>query len=127
MTVNDPAVLAEITELFARYEQALGSNDIAALNAMFWTSEFTLRFGVGENLYGYEAIAGFRNARVGGSPPRKLRNTVITIFGRDLATTNTEFLRVGTDRVGRQSQTWVRMPEGWRIVAAHVSFMAETS
>jgi len=127
MSVNDPAVLAEITALFARYEQALGGNDINALNAMFWPSDLALRYGAGENLYGFAAISGFRAARAGGSPPRTLRNTVITTFGRDLATTNTEFLRVGTERIGRQSQTWVRMTEGWRIVAAHVSFMAATS
>jgi hypothetical protein len=123
MQINDPDVLAEVTEAFARYEQSLMDNDIAALNALFWNSPLAIRFGPGQNLYGIEAIAAFRTARVGGSPKRLLFNTVITCFGRDFATANTEFQREGATAPGRQSQSWVRLPEGWRIAAAHVSLL----
>ena len=123
MRNNDPDILAEVTAAFEAYEIALGDNDIEALDAMFWQSEHTVRYGVGENLYGFEAIAQFRRDRPGGSPPRTLSNTVITTFGADMATANTEFLRIGGDRIGRQSQTWVRTEAGWKIVAAHVSMM----
>jgi hypothetical protein len=85
---------------------------------------FTVRFGVGENLYGIEAIRAFRNARPATGLARTLQHTVITTFGRDLGTAMTEFRRAGSDRVGRQSQTWVRLDGGWRVVAAHVSLMA---
>jgi hypothetical protein len=86
-----------------------------------------VRFGPGQNLYGIEQIQAFRTARVGGSPQRTLANTVITTFGREFATANTEFQRVGADRPARQSQTWARMPDGWRVVAAHISFLGEGS
>jgi Protein of unknown function (DUF3225) len=127
MIVNEPGVLAEISAEFERYETALLANDIPTLDALFWNSPLTLRYGVGERLYGYEAIAAFRAARAGGSPPRILANTVITTFGRDFATANTEFRRAGEARVGRQSQIWVRTSNGWRIVSAHVSLEAEKS
>lgn len=127
MIVNDPATLAEVTAMFERYETALLENDIEMLGRLFWQSELTLRYGVGERLYGYDAIAAFRAARVGGSPQRTLDNTVITTFGQDFATANTEFRREAEPRVGRQSQTWVRTLNGWRIVAAHVSLEAEKS
>jgi len=127
MIVNDPMVVAEVTAEFERYETALLSNDIATLDALFWNSPLTLRYGVGERLYGYDAIAAFRTARAGGSPQRVLANTVITTFGRDFATANTEFHRAGEPRIGRQSQTWVRTANGWRIVSAHVSLEAEKS
>lgn len=123
MEINDPETLAEVTEAFRRYEQALVSNDVQALDALFWQSEHTLRYGVAENLYGYAAIAAFRAARSPAGLARALTGTVITTYGRDFATANTEFRRVGVERAGRQSQTWVRMPEGWRVVAAHVSLM----
>jgi hypothetical protein len=93
------------------------------LNGLFWHAPQTLRFGTGENLYGYEAIAAFRGERIPPGP-RKLGRTVITSYGNDFATANTEFWREGNPRLGRQSQTWLRLPEGWRIVAAHVSFMS---
>jgi hypothetical protein len=125
MQINDPEVLAEVTDAFARYEKALMDNDIEALNALFWNSPLVIRFGPGQNLYGIEAIAAFRTGRVGGSPKRVLFNTVITSFGRDFATANTEFQREGASVTGRQSQSWVRLPEGWRIAAAHVSLMSE--
>ena len=127
MIVNEPGVLAEVSAEFERYETALLANDIPTLDALFWNSPLTLRYGVGERLYGYEAIAAFRAARAGGSPPRILANTVITTFGRDFATANTEFRRAGEARVGRQSQVWVRTSNGWRIVSAHVSLEAEKS
>ena len=138
MIINDADTLAEVTAAFGLYEQALMANDIAALDALFWDSPRTLRYGVGENLYGMAAIREFRKNRAGGSPPRVLRNTVITTYGTNYATANTEFIRApspGPDPVaastaaplGRQSQTWVRFPHGWRIVAAHVSMMAAFS
>jgi hypothetical protein len=125
MQINDPDVLAEVNEAFARYEKSLMDNDIDALNALFWNSPLVIRFGPGQNLYGIDAIAAFRTARVGGSPKRLLFNTVITSFGRDFATANTEFQREGAAAPGRQSQSWVRLAEGWRIAAAHVSLLGE--
>jgi hypothetical protein len=125
--INEPRVLAEFTALFHAYEAALMTNDLTALDGFFWRSPLALRFGVGENLYGFEAIAQFRLQRPGGSPQRRLRSTVLTTYGQDLATANTEFIREGEARVGRQSQTWVRMSEGWRIVAAHVSLLGSSS
>ena len=124
MIINDPVTLAAVTAAFERYEQALVGNDLDALDALFWESPHTLRYGVGENLHGIEAIREFRRNRVGGSPQRVLRQTVITTFGTDLGTANTQFMRANSTQIGRQSQTWVRMDEGWRIVAAHVSMMA---
>ncbi|WP_245593481.1 oxalurate catabolism protein HpxZ [Azospirillum halopraeferens] len=121
--INLPDVLEEVTAAFARYERALVSNDVAVLDDLFWNSPHTLRYGVGENLLGYGAIAAFRRDRPAAGLDRTLRNTVITTYGRDTATANTEFVRAGSARTGRQSHTWVRMPEGWRIVAAHVSLM----
>ena len=124
MIVNEPGTHAEVTAAFQRYEQALMDNDLEGLDALFWQSERTVRYGVGENLYGIEAIRAFRRRRIGGSPPRVLRQTIITTYGTDFATANTEFLRAGSALVGRQSQAWARMPDGWRIVSAHVSTMA---
>nr|WP_321986565.1 oxalurate catabolism protein HpxZ [uncultured Lichenicoccus sp.] len=128
LLVNDPQVLIEIEAVFARYEQALSSNDIETLDALFWQSPHTVRYGVGENLYGSEAIAAFRLERPGGSPPRAVQRGIVTSFGRDFATTSIEFRRLGADGVpgtvvGRQSQSWVRLADGWRIVAAHVSLL----
>ena len=121
--INLPEVVAEVTAAFQRYEHALVNNDVAVLNELFWQSPHTLRFGIAENLYGHAAIANFRSARSPAGLARRLRNTVITSYGRDVATANTEFLRDTVPRVGRQSHTWLRLPEGWRIVAAHVSYM----
>ena len=123
MEINDPETLAEVTAAFGRYEAALVTNDVAVLDELFWDSPHTLRFGVGENLYGYREIQAFRAARSSAGLAREIFNTVITTYGRDFATANTEFLRGG--RRGRQSQTWVRFPEGWRVVSAHVSVVAE--
>ena len=126
MIVNEPAALAELQDLARRYETALMDNDLETLDAMFWQSPQVIRLGVGENLYGIEMIREFRKARPGGSPPRDVLRCDVTAFGPDCGTINVEFRRVGGGPVGRQSQTWVRFAEGWRIVAAHVSLMAET-
>ena len=124
LAVNLPDVLAEVEAVFAAYETALVTNDLAALDALFWHSPAAVRFGTGESLYGIEAIRAFRAARDPRGLARTLRRTVVTTFGRDFATAMTEFTRPGSDRIGRQSQTWVRLPEaGWRIVAAHVSLI----
>lgn len=122
--LNLPDVLAEMQAAFARYEDALVHNQVEVLDELFWTSGLTVRYGVGENLYGIEAIRAFRNARPATGLARTLQNTVITTYGRDFATAMTEFRREGGTKVGRQSQTWVRFADGWRVVAAHVSLMA---
>ncbi|KAF0163781.1 MAG: hypothetical protein FD157_2744 [Rhodocyclaceae bacterium] len=119
--INRPEVLAEVGAAFARYEKALAANDVAVLDELFWDSPFTLRYGTGENLYGIDAIRAFRQARNPAGLERTLQHTMITSFGPDFATANTEFQRAGQP-AGRQSQTWVRMAQGWRVVAAHVSF-----
>ncbi len=122
--VNLPDVVAEVTEAFARYEKALTSNDVTTLDALFRKDENTIRYGIGENLYGYEAIAAFRAARNPAGLMRELSKTVITAYGRDTAVASTLFSRTSAPgRVGRQMQTWVRFTDGWRIVAAHVSLI----
>jgi hypothetical protein len=127
MDINLPEVLAEVRAVFERYEQALVSNDVAVLDELFWTSPLTLRYGATENLYGIDAIREFRNARPSQGLARELMNTVITTYGRDCATANTEFRRTGSSRTGRQSQTWIRTADGWRVVSAHVSLMEPNS
>jgi Protein of unknown function (DUF3225) len=121
--INIPEVVAEVTAAFMRYERALIANDVAELNTLFWDSPHTLRFGVAENLYGHDAIAGFRSGRPVMDLTRTLMNTVITSYGRDMATANTEFQRVGGTVPGRQSHVWLRTDQGWRITAAHVSLL----
>ena len=123
MDINIPAVHAEVTTAFARYEDALVHNKVDVLDELFWTSEHTVRYGVGENLHGIEAIRAFRNARPSQGLMRTLQNTVITTYGSTFATAMTLFRREGGNKLGRQSQTWVKFPEGWRVVAAHVSLM----
>ncbi|MES2599513.1 MAG: oxalurate catabolism protein HpxZ [Pseudomonadota bacterium] len=124
MEVDFPDVVAEVSEAFAAYEKALTSNDVAALDMLFRKDSRTLRYGIGENLYGYDAIAAFRAARNPAGLMRDLSKTVITAYGRDTAVASTLFHRASTPgRVGRQMQTWVRFAEGWRIVAAHVSLI----
>ena len=122
--INLPGVLAEVTAVFARYEDALVNNKVEVLDELFWDSPHTLRYGAGENLYGYDAIRAFRQARPAVNLEREVTVTAITSYGQDLAVTNIEFKRAGSDRIGRQSQTWVRLPEGWRVVSAHVSLMS---
>lgn len=123
MEINDPETLAEVTAAFQRYETALVTNNVPILDELFWDSCHTLRYGVGENLYGYREIHEFRAARPSAGLAREIFNTVITTYGRDFATANTEFRREGSPRTGRQSQTWMRTPDGWRVVAAHVSLL----
>ena len=126
MEVDLPDVLAEVTEQFGIYERALVSNDVAVLDALFRADARTLRYGIGENLYGYDAIMAFRAARSPVGLMRKTAKTVITTYGRDAAVASTLFYRDSAPgRVGRQMQTWMRFPEGWRIVAAHVSIIDE--
>ena len=123
MRVNEPTVVAEVTAAFMDYERALNGNDVPALIAWFWESPLTIRFGLAENLYGHEAISAFRRAQARVDVRRVLGNTVITTYGHDFATANTEFTRRGSGLRGRQSQTWMRTDDGWRVVSAHVSFL----
>ncbi|MFJ3464122.1 oxalurate catabolism protein HpxZ [Achromobacter spanius] len=123
MDINLPDVLAEVTAAVERYEAALVSNDVQVLDTLFWNSSHTLRYGAGENLYGYDEIRTFRAQRSPQGLAREVLRTVITTYGQDFATANLEFQREGSTRIGRQSQTWMRTPQGWRVVAAHVSLM----
>ena len=124
MEIDLPDVLAEVTAQFARYEKALVSNDVAVLDELFRNDPRTLRYGVGENLYGYDAIMAFRAARSPIGLDRRTDKTVITTYGRDVAVASTLFYRDHLPgKVGRQMQTWARFPEGWRVVAAHVSII----
>ncbi len=122
MIVDDPAVKAEVEAVFADYERALIANDVAALDGFFLASDAAIRYGIAENLYGYDAIAAFRAARPAAGLARRLEKTRIVTYGRDLAIAATLFKRDSAPgKVGRQMQTWIRFPEGWRIVAAHIS------
>jgi len=123
LEINIPEVVTEVTAAFARYERALIANDVAELDTLFWDSPHTLRFGIAENLYGHAAIASFRTGRPAMDLTRRLINTVITTYGRDVATANTEFQRIGATITGRQSHVWLRTEQGWRIAAAHVSLL----
>lgn len=124
--INLPHVVNEVTALFYRYEQALVSNDTEVLDELFWHDARTVRLGAGENLYGIDQIREFRAQRPAAGLMRTLRNSVITTFGADYAVCSTEFTREGSNRTGRQQQTWVRFSVGWRIVAAQVSLMNES-
>ena len=122
MLIDESGTLADVEAAFAAYEAALVGNDVAALDGFFWRDPRALRYGAGENLYGHAAIASFRAARPAAGLGRALERTVVTTFGRDFATASTLFQREGAPgRIGRQTQSWARLPEGWRIVAAHVS------
>ena len=122
MQVDLPEVVAEVREAFERYEQALVANDVAGLDAMFRQDERTIRYGIGENLYGHHEVAAFRAARSPVGLMRTRSRTVITTYGRDFAVASTLFHReTMAGKVGRQMQTWVRFEDGWRVVAAHVS------
>jgi Protein of unknown function (DUF3225) len=122
--VDRPDVVAEVTAAFARYEQALVTNDVATLNAMFRDDPRTIRYGGDENLYGHAEISAFRAARAPVGLSRTLSRTVITAYGRDFAVASTLFHRA-PGKLGRQMQTWVRFADGWRVVAAHVSIIDE--
>jgi hypothetical protein len=122
--INDPKTLAAVKAEFARYEQALVSNDVETLDALFWVDPRTIRYGIGENLYGHSEIAAFRAARSPAGLARTLSRTVVTTFGADFATASTLFERdSASGRIGRQMQTWARIDGRWRIVAAHVSII----
>jgi hypothetical protein len=121
--INLPNVLAEMQAVFARYEDALVNNRLEVLDELFWSSDHTVRYGAGENLVGIAQIRAFRAGRSPVGLARRLAHTVITTYGTDFATAMTEFRREGSTKLGRQSQTWVRFPEGWRVVAAHVSLI----
>lgn len=123
MRINDPEVVAEVTAAFASYETALVDNDVATLAGLFWPSPLTIRFGIAENLYGHDAITAFRQTRPNVDLRRTLAHTVITTYGADFATANTEFIKHDSGRRGRQSQAWMRTEAGWRVVSAHVSFL----
>ncbi len=123
MDINLPTVVQEVQDISDRYEQALVSNDVAVLDALFWDSPHTLRYGVGENLYGYADIQAFRAARPATGLARTVLRTCITTYGQDFATVNIEFQRIGTQNSGRQSQTWLRTADGWKVVSAHVSLL----
>jgi hypothetical protein len=126
MDIDLPDVLAEVTAAFQRYEAALVSNDVAVLDELFHADRRTIRYGVGENLYGHDEIMAFRAARSPVGLGRRTARTLITTYGRDNAVASTLFYRDSlVGKVGRQMQTWIRFPEGWRIVAAHVSIIAD--
>ena len=128
MQINLPEPLEEMGKAFERYERALMENDPATLEELFWKSPHTLRYGIAENLYSWDEICAYRRHRAseGGAPERKITRKVLTTYGRDFGTVNIEYLRVGTGKTGRQSQTWMCTPEGWRVVAAHVSMAQVT-
>ena len=126
MDIDIPEVKAEVEAAFKRYEAALVSNDVETLDELFLNSDRTIRYGIGENLYGYSEIAAFRAARPSVGLERDIERTAITTYGRDMATAWTLFRRPSlAGKVGRQSQVWIRTPQGWRVVAAHVSIIAE--
>ena len=126
MQIDLPEVVAEVRTEFERYEQALVSNDVVTLNSLFHDDVRTIRYGGTENLHGYAEIAAFRAARSPAGLARILSRTLISTYGRDHAVASTLFHRTTTPgKVGRQMQTWVRFPEGWRVVAAHVSLIDE--
>jgi hypothetical protein len=126
MEIDLPEIVAEVKAAFDRYETALVANDVVTLGALFHDDPRTIRYGGGENLYGYGAIAAFRAARSPAGLERTLSQTVITSYGRDFAVASTLFHRPSSPRkIGRQMQTWVRFPQGWRVVAAHVSQIDE--
>jgi hypothetical protein len=124
MEVDLPDVVAEVTAAFQRYERALMANDVATLNEIFRNDPRTIRYGVGENLYGHAEIAGFRAARLPVGLARTTSRTVITTYGRDTCVASTLFHRT-PGKIGRQMQTWVRFADGWHVVAAHVSVIDE--
>ncbi len=129
MQINLPDVVAEVSALFERYEKALTTNDVETLTALFRKAPETIRYGIGENLYGADEILAFRQARPAVNLERTIDRTVITTYGRDCATASTLFHRVamGDRKIGRQMQTWVRFPDGWFIVAAHVSIIDKSA
>src|SRR5271165_3038108 len=125
MTINDPEIVAELAALYSQYETALVNNDIETMQRLFWASPYVVRFGATENLHGIEEIAAFRATRPAANLARRITRLDISTFGKDFGCVHLEFERDKANTVirGRQSQTWVRLPEGWRVVAAHVSLL----
>lgn len=123
LEINIPEVVSEVREAFESYEAALVTNDVVTLDELFWRSPHAVRYGVTESLYGWDDIASFRAARSSGGLEREVLRTVITTYGREFATASIEFRRRDSGRTGRQSQTWVRLPEGWRVALGHVSIL----
>ena len=123
--INRPEIVAEVTQVFNRYEKALMANDVTTLNELFWDTPHTIRYGLAEQAYGHAAIAGVRAARDPKDIQRTLTRVVITTYGEDFANASCEYLRNETRRFGRQMQTWLRTPGGWRVVAAHVCLFDE--
>lgn len=123
LETNLPAPLAELNQVFDQYEDALIHNKVEILDALFWNSPHTLRYGARENLFGYEAIKAFRAARPGVGLVREIVDRHIVTYGDTLGVANVTFMRPGETRIGRQSQTWIKFAEGWRVVSAHVSWM----
>jgi hypothetical protein len=121
--INRPEVVAELLRAFEQYEADLVANDVDALIDWFWDDERAVRYGIDEGHVGHAAIAEYRRSQAVATPPRSLNNTVITTFGRDVGTADTEFLPLGSDAVGRQSQTWIRVDGRWRVASAHVSWL----
>lgn len=121
--IDDPEALAEMQTVFQRYETALMENDVAVLDELFFDSPHTVRYGPAENLYGFEEIARYRTGRNVTNIARKLVRVAITTYGRNMAVANCEYERLSDGRRGRQSQTWLRFPDGWRVVSAHVSLL----
>ena len=126
MIIDDPEILAQVTAAFREYERALMADDVPAMDRLFADAPTTVRYGVGEVLYGADEIREFRKGR-GGSPQRRLGRVAITTYGESFATANAEFFREGSDRRGRQSQAWVKFADGWKVVSAHVSIEGSTS
>ena len=126
IAINDAAILAEVSAAFEAYEVALMTNDIKAMAALFWHSPSTVRYGAGDAQYGIDEIREFRKARAGGSPQRIVIRRSVTTFGSHFAVTNIEFIREDSPSVGRQSQSWIKFSEGWRVVSAHVSLQKGT-
>ncbi len=123
ISINIPSVVQELSEVFEQYEAALVCNDVKVLDALFWNNPNTIRYGATENLYGFEQIQSFRLGRSPVGLERQVLKTVITTYGGDFATANIEFQREGSNRIGRQSQTWVKFSQGWKVVSAHVSLI----
>ncbi|OUL19564.1 oxalurate catabolism protein HpxZ [Nostoc sp. 106C] len=122
---NDPAVVAEVTALYLKYEEALTNNNLEVMDSLFWDAPDVVRFGIAENLYGSEEIRNFRASRPNPKIEREISNLKVVAFGKDTATVTLEFRRIinGVERFGRQSQTWYRFPQGWKVVSAHVSLL----
>ncbi|MEH2310398.1 MAG: oxalurate catabolism protein HpxZ [Nostoc sp.] len=124
-TINDPAVLAEVTDLYLKYEEALSNNNLEVMDSLFWDAPEVVRFGITENLYGGDEVRNFRQNRPNPKIEREISNLKVAAFGKDAATATLEFRRIinGVERFGRQSQTWYRFTEGWKVVSAHVSLL----